>query len=333
MTGVDGEARGASVAAPRVTVLMSVYNGERYLPEAIASILDQTFRDFEFVIIDDGSTDASRAVIEGYKDPRIRLVTQENRGLAPSLNKGLRFARGEYVARQDADDVSLSERLERQVAYLDAHPGVALLGCNYTIIDSAGSTLATTRLFTHPDDLAVIEILSNQFGHGSVMMRKADVESVGGYNESMGYVEDYDLWIRISRVAQIANLNEPLYLWRRSENGISMSNLEHQEEQALAIRDREFEWLRKHPRQLTFLACWHPSSYRTGARVYFDRKAAVYRDLAYLYRRGGCPGRAALCLLVAAVVGPGMRSQGIRLLLRHVKYRSIEPVWPYEWVV
>ncbi|HKQ33129.1 MAG TPA: glycosyltransferase family A protein, partial [Thermodesulfobacteriota bacterium] len=117
---------------PKVTVLMTVYNGEKFLNEAIDGILNQTFRDFEFLIINDGSTDGSREIIKSYKDPRINLVDNEsNIGLTASLNRGLSLAGGEYIARQDADDISLPERLEKQISILERNPDIALLGSWY----------------------------------------------------------------------------------------------------------------------------------------------------------------------------------------------------------
>ena len=115
--------------SPRVTVLMAVYNGERFLAEAVASILDQTFRDFEFLIVNDGSTDRSREIILSFGDPRIRLVDNpENIGLTRSLNRGLELAKGGLIARQDADDISLPERLEREIGFLDGNPKAAIVG-------------------------------------------------------------------------------------------------------------------------------------------------------------------------------------------------------------
>jgi glycosyltransferase involved in cell wall biosynthesis len=127
---------------PRISVVMSVYNGEKYLRQAIESILQQTYTDFEFIIIDDGSTDSSREIIQSYDDKRIRLVINEqNIGLTKSLNKGIRLAKGEFIARMDADDISLPQRFEKQVAYLDSHPEVGVLGTYANIIDHRGKII------------------------------------------------------------------------------------------------------------------------------------------------------------------------------------------------
>ena len=113
---------------PKISVVMAVYNGEKYLREAIDSILNQTFKDFEFIIVNDGSTDRTREILESFIDPRIVLIHQEHMGLTKSLNRGIALAKGKYIARQDADDISMAERLEKQFNFLESHENVALLG-------------------------------------------------------------------------------------------------------------------------------------------------------------------------------------------------------------
>ena len=202
---------------------MPVYNGERYLREAIKSILTQTYKDFEFLIINDGSTDSTREVILSYDDPRIRLVDNErNLGLHRSLNRGLELAEGEYVARQDADDISESERLAKQVAFLEAHADVALLGTWYKQIDSEGNVV---KYYERPCDYAGIRfflLFANAFVHSSVMLRKSVVlGQIGFYNEAFAYAADYELWYRIARHSAVANLDE--YLVRYRINAWSMT--------------------------------------------------------------------------------------------------------------
>lgn len=316
---------------PRVTVLMSVHNEVRFVGRAIESILAQTFDDFEFLIIDDGSTDGSREVIDSFDDPRIRRMSRENRGLAASLNEGFTMARGEYVARQDADDVSLHTRLTREVEFLDAHPEVALVGTNYTIIDDDERPQVTTSVFTHPDDLAVAMVLSNQYGHGSVMMRRSIVEQLGGYDESVGHVEDYDLFVRISHVAQIANLADALYLWRRSPTGVSLSNRELQTAQTFAIRDREFRRLCERRGEFRLFASFHPRSFHPSARAYTEKKSVVFRDLAYLYRANGRPASALGMQLAAAVSAPWQRRNFVHVI-QMLRTRGREPLWEYEFL-
>jgi glycosyltransferase involved in cell wall biosynthesis len=134
---------------PKVSVVMSVYNGEKYLCEAIDSILNQTFENFEFLIVNDGSTDRTLEILQSYRDPRIKVINNErNIGLTASLNKGLKIAKGEYVARMDADDVSFPHRLEQQKAFLDRNPRVAMVGSWAEVIDESGKTQETWRVLT-----------------------------------------------------------------------------------------------------------------------------------------------------------------------------------------
>lgn len=209
-------------ASPRVSVLMSVYNGARYLREAVDSILDQSFGDFEFIIVDDGSSDGTPAILDSYADPRIvRLHNETNIGLTRSLNKGLAAARGEYVARQDADDISLPERLAKQVAYLDIERKITLVGTAHIEIDAEGKTLRTMVPLLKPAEIKDHLLYQSCFCHGSVMMRLMAATSVGGYRESLSVTQDRDLWIRLADIYELANLPEPLYLLRITRSSIS----------------------------------------------------------------------------------------------------------------
>jgi len=204
------------ILMPKVTVLMSVFNGERYLREAMESILSQTFEDFEFLIINDGSTDRSREILLSYADSRIHLVDNEqNRGLTWSLNRGLRLATGQFVARQDADDISQPDRLSRQVEFLEKNTEVALLGSWYEKMDAEGNLIGKRKL---PGDNIAIRwslLFYCPFVHSAVMFRKqAVLERVGFYNEALAYSSDYDLWYRIASCMQVANLDEYLVKYR-----------------------------------------------------------------------------------------------------------------------
>ncbi len=311
-------------ATPKVTVLMSVYNSEAYLREAIESILNQTFKDFEFLIINDGSKDKSLGIIKSYKDQRIRLISRENKGLTLSLNQGIDLAQGEYIARQDSDDISPPYRLEKEVKFLDDHPKVGMVGSNYTIMDKKGKHIVTTNVFTHPDDLKIAQVTCNQYGHGSVMMRKSVLAKTGYYDKKVGYVEDYDLWTRISRVADIANFEEPLYFYRRNEAGVTLQNHELQINQTFAVRDKAFEHYLKHRREYKILS-YHPSGHH-----YKDRKAALYRDLAYLYRNKRRHFGAARMLVLAILFQP-KNKRNYRLLAKTLLKPS-RPNWEYEFL-
>jgi glycosyltransferase involved in cell wall biosynthesis len=206
-----------------VTVLMSVYNGERYLREAIESILNQTFADFEFLIVNDGSTDASQSIIAAYDDPRIRLVNNPtNIGLAKSLNRGMRLAKGMFVARQDADDISEPERLERQTKFLQDNPQIALVGSWYREIEANGRLRDQVRLPADQTELQWALLFYCPFVHSGVMLRKTLFwQEIGLYNEAFLYAEDHELWLRTSRHHLLTNY--PAYLVRYRLNPHSMS--------------------------------------------------------------------------------------------------------------
>jgi len=217
---------------PRVSVLMSVYNGERFLKSAIESILDQTFTDFEFLILDDGSTDSTWEILEKYadKDERVLLVRNEhNIGLTRSLNKGLRLARGEYLARQDADDISLPKRLELQVKFLDMNPEVGVVGTGMEIIDENGKILRLQQPPTDHESITAELLLKNHaIGHSTVMAKLSALKEFGGYNERLPYAQDYDLWWCLSRKRKIGNLPEILVQWRDTLGSISRKRREEQ---------------------------------------------------------------------------------------------------------
>jgi Glycosyl transferase family 2 len=207
----------------KVSVILPVFNCKTYVGEAIESILNQKFQDFEFLIIDDGSTDGTPGVLAKYTDPRIRHYRHENRGLAATLNIGISLAQGKYIARQDQDDISLPERLEKQVAFMASHPRVALLGTWAQIME--GDRLVE-RYHRHPCNEAVLKyqlLFNNYFVHSSVMMRREVVEAIGGYctDSERQPPEDYELWSRVARVAGVANLPEVLLNYREIPGSMS----------------------------------------------------------------------------------------------------------------
>jgi glycosyltransferase involved in cell wall biosynthesis len=218
---------------------MAVHDGERHVGEAVRSVLDQTLRDFELLIVEDGSRDGTRAVLDGFDDARIRIVANErNLGLTPSLNVGLRESRGVYVARMDADDVSLPERLARQVAFLDAHPECAMVATWVERIAENGSALGVVRAPTGSEEIRRYLRQGNCIAHGSVLLRRDAVEEAGGYHEDMEPAEDYDLWLRLIERREVACLPEVLYRWRENPGGISASRAREQVEAARRARRR-----------------------------------------------------------------------------------------------
>jgi len=179
---------------PKISVVMAVYNGEKYLREAIDSILNQTFNDFEFIIINDGSTDDSAEIIKSYNDPRIILIQQENKGLAAALNEGIKIAKGKFIARMDADDISLKTRLEKQIQFMEAHPEYVAIGSWSNHISADGDYLYTCKMPL--ESSALKDELPDKcpFIHTSVLMRTDEVQSVVGY-KNVGryfYQEEYN---------------------------------------------------------------------------------------------------------------------------------------------
>jgi len=216
-----------SETTPRVTVLMCVYNAERYLRQAIESILNQTFCDFEFLIVNDGSTDGSRHIIRSYDDPRIRCIDNAaNIGLTRSLNRGLASSRGGLIARQDADDVSHPLRLERQMAFMDAHAEVALLGTQARLIDKNGRFIACDSICRPQSELGVrwSLLFGNPFVHSSVMFRREEIwDHLDGYNESFRFNQDFELWSRVLVQCRARNLPETLVDYRCHPESIAGS--------------------------------------------------------------------------------------------------------------
>lgn len=213
---------------PKVSVIMSVYNGEKYLRKAVDSILDQTFPDFELIIINDGSTDGTKEILESYTDHRIHLIHQENIGLTKSLNKALKLARGVYIARQDADDISDLERLNCEVNYLNQNQNIGLLGSHVAFIDKKGREISVWKTPETHDQIKKGLLKGNCFCHGSVMFRKECLNTVGFYREKFRYAQDYDYWMRISEHFKTANIGMVLYKNRRTTDTISRKKLSEQ---------------------------------------------------------------------------------------------------------
>jgi glycosyltransferase involved in cell wall biosynthesis len=205
---------------PKVSVLMPVYNGELYLQEAIDSILNQTFRDFELLIIDDCSTDGSVDIAKAYTDPRVKVIANPyNQGLRVILNQGNRLAKAEYIARMDCDDISLPQRLAKQVEYLDRHPDIAIVGAQSIYIDPRGKIFPNQRMFRcplAPSSIGWTASYECPFVHPLVMYRKQILwDKLGGYDESITLAEDFEMWLRLlEHNYQGANLNETLLKYR-----------------------------------------------------------------------------------------------------------------------
>lgn len=254
------------MTAPTITVLLPVYNAERTVRAAIESILTQTEPDFELLVVDDGSTDGTPAILEALaaSDPRMRLVRQANAGIASALNAGLALARGRYVARMDADDLSLPTRLERQRATLDAHPEVGLVSC--LVAHHAPDGQEATGYAWHvdwlnqlvtPEAIARARFVESPIAHPSVMFRSALVDAHGGYREGP-FPEDYELWLRwLEAGVSFTKVPEALLVWRDEPGRLSRTHPAYSVEAFYALKARYLaRWLAEHNPRHPELVIW-----------------------------------------------------------------------------
>lgn len=220
---------------PLVSVLLPVYNGERYLVSAVESVLRQTFGDFELLILDDGSTDGTARICErlAARDARVHVRRRENRGLVPTLNELIAMARGDLLARMDADDLCLPERFARQIDFLCDHPDVVCVGSDVEMIDEAGRLLTHLALPLSDADIQEASLSGHtSLFHPAVMMRAHVVRQVGGYRDEFYTAEDLDLWLRLGEAGRLANLPDALLRYRLHSQSMSGRNLQKQQDAA-----------------------------------------------------------------------------------------------------
>ena len=217
---------------PTISVVMTVFNGHRYLWAALDSILDQTFGDFEFLVIDDGSQDESPGILQDYckRDRRIRLISRPNKGLTKSLNEGLQLARGKYIARMDCDDISLPTRFEKQVKFLDEHAEHVVVGCRCMLIDPEGHWICEKPdiVLEHEQIDEALLKMSWPIVHPAAMIRADALKRIGGYDERYRTNQDHDLFLRLAEVGKLANLPEVLLLYRQHFESVGFTKVESQ---------------------------------------------------------------------------------------------------------
>jgi glycosyltransferase involved in cell wall biosynthesis len=305
------------VEAPRVSVLLPVWNGETFLVAAIESILRQTLSAFELIVIDDGSTDGSAAIAEGFArgDHRVRVMRCAHEGLSAALNAGIAAARGEYIARMDADDISLADRLEKQVAYLDAHPACVAAGAWVEVVDEAGLQLGVkTHGKTHEQICAALLHGNSPIAHPTVVMRRDVLRSAGGYDARLYPSEDFDLWFRLAESGELANVGEVLLRHRRHKKAVGIREREKMMVMALAIcnKARNKQGLPSRNRTLIFTTAKADAQYHgecaRAALSAGPRRAAIRHAAATIAAE---PGRLYGYAILFACVVP-------RLLLRFV---------------
>ena len=219
---------------PVVSVIMNVYNSQKYLEAAIKSIISQTYKNFEFIIIDDGSTDDSYKIINKWakKDTRIIAKKQKNIGIPRTLNKAIKYAKGKYIARMDSDDISLPKRLQKEVKYLDNHPDISLVSSYIKIIDENDKIIGNFTPATADKEIKKTSIFSCQFNHSASMYRKKDFLEIDGYNPKFRYAQDFELWFRFMENYNVANIPEYLVLWRKTSEQVSTNKKNEQEKYA-----------------------------------------------------------------------------------------------------
>lgn len=293
---------------PAISVAMSVYNGERFLPLALESVLGQSFGDFELLVLDDGSTDRSPDIIREYAgvDSRVRPVIRENRGLVASLNQLLAMAQAPLVARMDADDICHPDRFAKQVAFLADHPDYGVVGSWSEDIGEHGEAHVRSGAdhpLVHEDMLAAIEQGEQLICHPAVMYRRDVVLSVGGYHAAFRHCEDLDLWLRLSGVTHMGNIPERLLRYRRYPDQVSAR---HSTEQQIGSVIARLAWEERR--------AGRPDPTENLARL------PAIDDLDTLFARPGISRMARERVALSLRWSPAaMRDKGFEILLDHVR--------------
>lgn len=229
-----------------VSIVMSAYNVENFIADSIHSILDQTYDNWEFIIIDDCSSDCTSNIIEHFSnnDPRIKLIhNKDNLGLTKSLNIGIKHANGEFIARLDADDISEPLRLEKQVNFLNTNLNIMLVGSGAHLIDSLGHKIGEMKVISRESIIRRLMTHVNLFIHSSILIRREGIENIRCYREKFQYTQDYDLTLRLSDKYTLSNIPEPLIRWRTSETSVTMKH--HSLQKIYADIAQEFAFERK----------------------------------------------------------------------------------------
>ena len=237
---------------PQVSVVTSVYNGEKYLEECVDSILNQTFQNFEYIILNNGSTDGTPRILQRYTDPRLRIIHQENLGISKSLNKGINLSNSDLIARLDADDFSSPKRLEKQVTFMEKHPDIVLCGSRW--LELVGEKLSKQIVDFVETDQAIKKSMSlfNPFSHSAVIFRKKTFIKAGGYSNRLKYSQDYELWLRMLAFGKTLILKEELAVVRMSGQSESHKNARKQKLEALQIRWDAFQQFGGNPGQALY---------------------------------------------------------------------------------
>ena len=226
--------------SPKISIVTSIYNGEKYLDKSIHSMLNQTFENFEFIIVDDGSTDSTIQKIQKFDDPRIRLIAQKNQGQTQALINGIDGASGELIARIDADDYSMPDRLIRQVEFMDTYPEVVLCGSRFQELYNDDLTPQRAQFAQTNSEIRNIISCFNPFAHSAVMFRREAYLKVGGYDKKYIIGMDYDLWVRLMEIGEAYNIDEVLTVVRVHDQSISMRRSRLKTLEGIKIRSNAY---------------------------------------------------------------------------------------------
>lgn len=267
---------------PLVSVIIPLYNGEKYLVEAIISIIHQTYSNLEIIVVNDGSKDHSREIIEDFakKDSRIKVINQKNTGIVGALNNGIDEARGEFIARMDADDISFLTRIEKQVDAFSCNPDAVLVCSGFEVIDEESQYMYREILPTRSSEIKRTLLLYNSIAHGSVMFKKSAFLAAGKYSADCGPTEDYELWGRLTKQGEFIALEGALYRWRRNTLGITLTN--NPAMRQYTLRNVEAFWKTNPPHLLNRKEIMEIGDYYlTHARQYgVDMKNISYSNIA-----------------------------------------------------
>jgi glycosyltransferase involved in cell wall biosynthesis len=301
--------------SPKISVVLPVFNGGAYLAPAVQSILDQDFKDFELLVLDDGSTDQSLAVLQKFadQDARVRIISRPNRGLVKTLNEGVGLAKGQYIARMDADDIAFPERLRLQAKYMDEHPECVCVGSSVELMDESGRKL-TIWPQLQDDDAIQREAMKGHttICHPSSMIRRSVLIACGGYRSSMYPAEDLDLWLRLGENGKLANLAQVLLRYRM--HGASISGLAAKDgrQRVAAKRACDEACIRRGLSEMTFRAheAWRPDGtsvaqlqnhLQFGWWAFASSEFATAASYGWMAWRRAPTSRSALALLVKSV--------------------------------
>ncbi len=317
--------------SPAISVLMPVYNAARHLREAMESILAQTFGDFEFLCVDDGSADNSPAMLKDYadRDPRVRVITKPNGGVTSALNAGLKVARGEFIARMDADDIADPRRFELQIELMRSHPEYVAVGCHVIHMDGNGiDRHHSPPITTHEEITACLwNGNSSALPHYGAFMRRDALTRIGNYREQFRTAQDLDLFLRLSDVGKLANVPKPLMRYRVHEGSVGAKKAEEQAKNAREILRQAYE--RRGMKLPKRLAKWSnvvvsTNRLRWGWAALEEGRHADARGHAWNVLRHAPTRKYAWQLALHAALGPArQRLRSIARALRKIAGRGV----------